>query len=94
LAIYARADGTGYIVSSDQVPGASRVMVYPREGVGGAHDQPLLAAIPTAADGTDGLEVTSQRLPGLPAGMLVMMNSGARNFLIYDWNALRSRMAH
>ena len=51
-----------------------------------------MATIPTRADSTDGLEVTSRPLPGFPDGMLVMMNSSPRNFLIYDWRAVASRL--
>ncbi len=86
LAIYARSDGTGYLVSSDQVPGATRVHVYPREGAAGsAHQHPRLAVLTTEADETDGLDVVGRALPGYPEGILVMMNSGPRNFLIFDW---------
>jgi 3-phytase len=93
LAIYAEPDGGGFLVSSDQVPGATRLMIYPRSGPAGRlHDQPLLVAIPTKADSTDGLEVTSRTLPGLAGGMLVMMNSSSRNFLIYDWREVMKRI--
>lgn len=93
LAIYAAADSGGYLVSSDQVPGATRVMLYARNGSArGPHDQPLLVAIPTTADSTDGLEVTSTPLPGFPAGLLAMMNSTPRNFLLYQWHELAARL--
>lgn len=87
LAIYAGPDGTGYIVSSDQVPGGTRVHLYRREGAPGRpHDHAArVAIIPTRADETDGLDVTSRPLPGFPRGLLVMMNSGAKNFQIYRW---------
>jgi 3-phytase len=93
LAIYASADGGGYLISSDQLPGGTRLMIYPRKGPSDRpHDQPLLASIQTTADSTDGLEVTPRPLPGLPAGMLVMMNSSPRNFLIYDWQEVDKRI--
>lgn len=93
LAIYARADGTGFLVSSDQVPGASRLMIYPRVGPAGRpHDQPLVATIPTGADSTDGLEVTAHALPGFEAGLVVMMTSGPRNFLLYRWRDVLARI--
>jgi len=86
LALYRHADGSGYLVSSDQVPGGTRLMIYPRSGgPGGPHDQPLLHVVSTPADETDGLEVTSAPLPGFPGGLLVMMNSGPRNFLMFEW---------
>ncbi len=94
LAIYREDAGRGFVVSSDQVPGATRVMVYPRQGLPGRpHDHPLIAAVPTPADETDGLDVTSQPLPGLPGGLLVMMNSGPRTFLLFDWRAIAARLA-
>jgi 3-phytase len=89
LAVYTRSDGTGFLVSSDQVPLGTRVLIYKREGEPGRpHDHPLVAALPTASDSTDGLDVTSHPLPGFPDGLLVMMNSGPKNFLIYDWRAV------
>lgn len=85
LAIYsAGPDGAGLLISSDQVENGTRLMIYPRGGAA----QPLLAAIPTRADSTDGLDVTSRPLPGFPNGMLVMMNSSPKNFLIFDWRAV------
>lgn len=93
LAIYSTANGGGYLVSSDQLPGATRIMIYSRNGSPrGPHDQPLLAAIPTGADATDGLDVTSASLPGFPAGLLAMMNSTPKNFLLYQWGAVMERL--
>lgn len=88
LAIYAQPGGTGFIVSSDQIEGGTRVHAYRREGAGGRpHDHSeVVTVVPTASDETDGLDVTSRPLPGFPHGILVMMNSGAKNFLIYDWD--------
>jgi hypothetical protein len=37
----------------------------------------------------DGLEVTSRPLPGFPQGLLIMMNSSARDFLLYDRRCTR-----
>ena len=93
LAIYSMPNGGGYLLASDQVPGATRLMIYPRSGSArGPHDQPLLAAIPTGADSTDGLDVTSTPMPGFPGGMLAMMNSTPRNFLLYQWTAVAARL--
>ena len=45
LAIYSTPNGGGYLVSSDQIPGGTRVMIYARNGSArGPHDQPLVAA--------------------------------------------------
>ena len=93
LAIYTAPNGGGYLVSSDQVPGATRLMIYPRQGATDRpHDQALIAAIATNADSTDGLEVTSRPLPGFAAGMLVMMNSSPKNFLVYDFQEIIKRL--
>ena len=68
-------------------------MIYARNGSArGPHDQPLLAAIPTGADSTDGLDVTSTPLPGFPNGLLAMMNSAPSNFLLYRWSAVAARL--
>jgi len=47
-----------------------------------------VATIVTASDDTDGLEATPRALPGFPHGMLLMVNSSGRNFLIYDWREI------
>jgi 3-phytase len=92
LAIYPGDQG-GYIVSSDQIDGGSRLMIYPREGSANAEGgHALLAVIPTVSDATDGLEAVSTPLPGFPHGLLVMMNSRGRNYLLYDWAAVSSRL--
>jgi 3-phytase len=89
LAIYETGKSTGFLVSSDQVEGRTRVRLYRREGApGNPHDHTDVRTIVTASDNTDGLEVTSQPLPGFPQGLLVMMNSSDRDFLLYDWRAL------
>ncbi len=93
LALYRRPDGSGFLVSSDQVVGGTRLMLYPREGAHGMpHDHPLIAAVPTVADETDGLDVAGRPLPGFAGGLLVMMNSSARNFLLFPWDAVASRL--
>jgi 3-phytase len=86
LAIYETGDRTGFVVSSDQIPGGTRVRLYRREGAPGRpHDHSEVRSVLTASDSTDGLDVTGKPLPGFPRGLLVMMNSSSRNFLIYDW---------
>jgi 3-phytase len=89
LGVYTLPDGTGYIVSVDQLPDDSIVHVYKREGEAGhPHDHSATVfSFRTGADGTDGLEVTSSALgPEFPHGALILMNSGPRNFLIYRWS--------
>lgn len=86
LAIYPTGPGRGFIVSSDQVEAATRVRLYPREGVGLApHVHEPIATIVTRSDETDGLDALAAPLPGFPQGLLVMMNSGPKNFLVYRW---------
>lgn len=93
LAIYTQPDGRGYLVSVDQITGASRLHIYPREGsAGNPHLHPRLAIVPTSGDDSDGIEVTSSPLPGFPRGLLVMMNSGPRNFLVFPWEAIEARI--
>ena len=91
LALYARPDGTGYLVVCDQLPGASRYFLFRREGQPGAphdHGTPV-RILEGGADNTDGLDATSASLGGaFPQGLLVAMNSHGRNFLIYRWDAL------
>jgi 3-phytase len=94
LAIYVGVGGRGYIISADQIPARTRLHVYPREGgPGGPHDHPRLAVIETAADDTDGLDVTSTSAGPFSRGLLVMMNSASRNFLVFDWKDVDAAVA-
>ena len=80
LAIYARPDGTGYLVSTDQLPVNSEYHVFDRQG--GNRE---LFVFRGGADTTDGIEITSAPLgPQFPGGLFIAMNSGAKNFLLYD----------
>jgi 3-phytase len=88
IAIYARPDGTGYIICTDQLDNSSRYLIFRREGApGNPHDhQELLKAVSGGADSTDGIEVTSTGLgPPFPKGLLIAMNASGRNFLVYRW---------
>jgi 3-phytase len=88
LGIYALPDGTGYIVSVDQLPGESLFHLYKREGEPGhPHDHhDVVRTFRIGADSTDGLEVTSASLgPEFPGGLFVAMNSRSRNFLLVRW---------
>ena len=88
IAIYALPDGTGYIVATDQIDEDSEYHLYPREGASGnPHDHSReIAVLRGGADATDGLEISSRALgPGLPNGVLIAMNSGPRNFLVFRW---------
>jgi 3-phytase len=86
LAIYETGVRTGFVVASDQVPGGTRLKIYTREGTpGDPHDHREVRTVTTVSDDTDGLDATARPLPGFPNGLLVMMNAGGRNFLLYDW---------
>ena len=96
IGLFTREDGTGVIVVSDQIEGASELRLYPREGrPGNPHEHdPAIAVMTTPADETDGVEVVPSGLTGdLASGLLVMMNSGGRNFQLYRWQDVASRMA-
>jgi 3-phytase len=91
LAVYGLPGGEGYILSADQVPGAARVHVYSRSGGPEApHQHRRLAIVETGADDTDGLEAVSAPLGPYGRGLLVMMNSGPRTFMLFDWNSIRA----
>jgi hypothetical protein len=65
------------------------VRLFRREGAAqNTHDHSEVRTIVTESDSTDGLEVTARALPEYPEGVLVMMNSSARNFLFYDWRGV------
>lgn len=88
IAVYALPDGTGYIVCTDQIDGNSHYHVYRREGgPGGPHDHAqMIKCVRGGADATDGIEVVSAPVgPRFPNGLLVVMNSGPKNFLVYRW---------
>ncbi len=86
ISIYQRADGTGYLLVSDQQ--AHRFQIFPREGrAGKPHDHPRLKTVDVAAIQSDGSEVTSTPLPGFPGGLFVAMTEG-RGFHFYAWDDL------
>lgn len=87
LALYARPDGSGFLVSTDQLPGNSEYHVFDRQG--GNRERFVFRG---GADTTDGIEITSAPLGAkFPAGLFIAMNSGPKNFLIYDARTLSSR---
>lgn len=89
IAIYQGKGGKGFIVCTDQLPGNSEYHFYRREGEPGQphnHDT-LLRIVRGSADTTDGLEISSRPLgPLFPDGIMIAMNSSARNFLLYRWS--------
>lgn len=88
IAIYPTGSKKGYILCVDQRPGDSIVFLFPRAGIrSDVHvHEPAVAMVRSSADETDGMEVTPRPLgKQFPHGVLVMMNSRARNFLLYPW---------
>ena len=89
LAIYASAGG-GYIVCTDQVVGGSAYPVYSRNAESPAA---LIGIVHGGADETDGIEATSAPLgPRFPSGLLVVMNSVGKNFMLYDWRDVEAAL--
>lgn len=89
IALYAREDGTGYIICTDQKARNSAYRIYRREGTRANpndHSQ-LVKVVRGGADSTDGIEAASMALgPKFPDGLLVAMNSRPKNFLVFDWD--------
>jgi len=87
ISIYKHADGTGYVLVSDQQ--ANQFRVFPREGLPGRpHEHPLLKTVPVAAIESDGSDVTSVPLGAkFPHGLFVAMSNG-RVFHYYSWDDL------
>jgi 3-phytase len=95
LAIYATAKGKGYLISTDQVKGNSRYLLYRREGTAAdPHDHSeVVAVIEGGADSTDGIDATSRPLGrAWPKGMLAAMNSAGKNFFLYNWADIEAAM--
>jgi 3-phytase len=70
-----------YLLSSDQIEGGSRLFVWE---IGGRTPK-RVAIIETPSDETDGLEAKTNPFgPDFPEGILVMMNSKDKNFLLFS----------
>jgi 3-phytase len=85
ISIYARPDGSGYILVSDQQ--ADRFQVFAREHVRGPpHDHPRLAVVSVSAHESDGSDVTSAALgSAFPTGLFVAMSTDG-SFHLYSWD--------
>ncbi|MBM3783437.1 MAG: phytase [Acidobacteria bacterium] len=65
------------LIATDQISGASEFRVY-------GPSRKLKAVWTSTADSTDGIDATDVPLgPKFPHGLLVVMNSGPKNFLFY-----------
>lgn len=87
ISIYKMADGTGYILVSDQQ--ANQFQVFPREGTHtNLHDHPLIIVLKVDTESSDGSEVTSLSLPPhFPNGLFVAMSEG-KTFHFFRWEDL------
>ena len=84
LAVYARPDGSGFLLASDQLPGVSRYVVFRRGARDAPSDSSVVRVLEGGADATDGLDATAESLgPAFPRGLVVAMNSRGRNFVFY-----------
>ena len=89
IALYAREDGTGYIICTDQKARNSTYRIYRREGTRtnpNDHSESV-KVVRGGADSTDGIEATSTALgTKFPVGILVAMNSRPKHFLVFNWD--------
>ncbi len=90
LSIYKANDGTGYILLSDQQ--ANRFLVFPREGTAdNRHNHPMIKAILTSTDESDGSEVSHVAFNAqFPNGLFVAMSTD-KTFQIYRWEDLAGK---
>ena len=89
ISIYKLADGTGYILVSDQA--ANRFNIYPREGAdGNPHLHKRVASLPFSTQQSDGSDVTSVSLPGFDGGLFVAMSTD-KTFQYYHWEDIAKR---
>jgi len=81
ISVYKRADGSGYILVSDQQNNAFNI--YAREGTPAApHSHELLAQVRLGTDESDGSDLVNLELPGYPGGLFVAMSTD-RTFRFY-----------
>jgi 3-phytase len=93
LGVYSSGEKDGYFLSVDQIEEKSRLFVYTRTGADEKSANRPLKIIDTPADSTDGMEVTSRDLGSeFPKGIVVMMDSKNKRFLIFDWREIASRI--
>lgn len=88
IGIYRMKGGKGYIVCTEQLPDNSRYHLFPRQGLSkNPQDHSKTVGVRAGgADETDGIEVISERVGSrFPEGLVVVMNSKDKNFLVYRW---------
>ena len=84
ISVFAKNDGTGFILVSDQQ--ANKFHIYTREGTGqNPNDHRLVKIFDASTISSDGSEVTSVALSDIfPKGLFVAM-SDDRTFQYYSW---------
>ncbi|CAF0930341.1 unnamed protein product [Rotaria sordida] len=88
LALYTTSDTNGYLIITDQIINGSIFHIYERQGTNS-----YIKSIKTRADKTDGIEVTSSSLnKNFPHGLLIVMNTIEKNFLLYDWRNIENEL--
>lgn len=79
-----------YVACTEQLPigqGGSLLHVYDRRTL------KKRAVFATGADETDGIEIETRPLgPKFPKGILIAMNSGPKNFLVYDLRQILAKL--
>lgn len=101
VSLYLKAGGAGYVVVSAQ--SKDRFVIYDRKP---PHALAGVITVAASADvaidavsHTDGLDVSSTPLPGLPAGVLVVQDDANpvaeidQNFKIVDWREIEKALA-
>ena len=89
IALLKPAGARPVLVAVDQIAGGSVLHIFARPAVGSAAAPAFVLTLPTVADETDGLDATAEPLgPNFPGGVVVMMNSKDRNFLLFDARAI------
>jgi 3-phytase len=91
ISIYKHADGTGYLLVSNQQ--ANSFNVYPRQGsTRDVNEHLMITSIPFSTLESDGSDVTSTALGAqFPKGLFVAMTNG-KAFHFYDWQMIQARI--
>jgi 3-phytase len=86
LALYARDDGSGFLVLSSQ--GNSTFLLYDRQG-SNAYRATFRAP---EARGTDGLDVTAAAVPGYPLGFALLHDDPGVRYCLFDWRDIEAQV--
>lgn len=89
ISIYKFADGTGYILVSDQ--SANRFNIYPREGSKtNPNEHKRITSVLVSTNQSDGSDITSVSLPGFKGGLFVAMSTD-KTFQFYSWTSIAQK---